>query len=66
MQDKTILRTADVVTLLNISKPTLYRWVREGRFPAGVKYGPNTTGWPRHVVDQWLAAKESRATASMQ
>ena len=66
MQDKTILRIGDVVAILHVTKATLYRWIKEGRFPAGVKYGPNTTGWPRHVVDAWLAAKESTPPAAAQ
>lgn len=66
MQEKSILRADDIVAILNIAKPTFYRWIKEGRFPAGVKYGPNTTGWPRHVVDGWLAAKESAQPAPAQ
>lgn len=66
MQEKAILRANDIVAILNIAKPTFHRWVREGRFPAGIKYGPNTTGWSRHVVETWLAAKESNQPAPAQ
>ena len=59
MQDKTILRAGDVVAILNIARPTFYNWIRRGIFPAGIQYGPNTVGWPRHVVDTWLAEKEA-------
>ncbi|MWV11155.1 AlpA family phage regulatory protein [Pseudomonas sp. R-28-1W-6] len=59
----TILRANDIVAILNIAKPTFYRWVKEGICPAGFKYGPNTTGWPREVVEQWLAEKAAKSSA---
>jgi len=56
MYEKAILRAVDVASLLNISLPTLYRWVRLGRLPAGFKYGPHSVGWERKTVEAWIAA----------
>ena len=64
MHTKTVLRANDVLAIINVSKPTFYRWLREGRFPPGIKYGPNTTGWPCHVIDAWLSEKEAAAHQS--
>jgi prophage regulatory protein len=63
MYEKTILRAADVCSVLNISIPTLYRWQRVGLFPKPIKYGPNCSGWERESVDAWIAEKK---TASQQ
>ncbi|WP_242361879.1 AlpA family transcriptional regulator [Anaeromyxobacter sp. SG17] len=59
-----ILRAKDVCALLNIAKPTFYKWVKEGRLPPGVRYGPNVVGWPREVIEKWIAEKTAAAPVS--
>lgn len=54
-----ILRYAEVATVLSISKESLYRWQRVGLFPKPTKYGPRCVGWPRKVVEEWMANKEA-------
>ena len=61
-----LLNAGQFAALLGISKSAFYRWIQEGHLPAGTKYGPNTTRWPRHVVEQWLAEKESASSSEMQ
>ncbi|MBQ7315545.1 MAG: helix-turn-helix domain-containing protein [Clostridia bacterium] len=34
-----------------VSVSTLYRWVREGRFPAGHAWGPRTRRWKRTELE---------------
>jgi predicted DNA-binding transcriptional regulator AlpA len=41
--------------LLPVSPSTVWRWVREGRFPAPFSLGVKTTVWDKAAVDQWLA-----------
>lgn len=64
MFEKSILRASDVCSILNISPPTLYRWIRLGRFPKGFKYGGNTVGWLRETVLGWIEEKQATASAS--
>lgn len=59
MLEKTILRVPDVCKLLSISKPTLFRWRRIGIFIPEIKFGPNSVGWYRQDVEDWLKAKKS-------
>ena len=40
---------------LPIDRSTLWRWVKEGRFPKPVKIGPNTTAWRAEDVRRFLA-----------
>jgi predicted DNA-binding transcriptional regulator AlpA len=40
--------------LLPVSRATLWRMVREGRFPAPYKLGPNTTAWRCGEVRSYL------------
>lgn len=41
--------------LLPVSPATLWRWVKDGTFPAPFKLGLNTTVWDADQIDQWLS-----------
>jgi predicted DNA-binding transcriptional regulator AlpA len=40
--------------LLPVSPATIWRWVKEGKFPVPFKLGQNTTVWVADQIDQWL------------
>jgi prophage regulatory protein len=40
--------------LLPISAATLWRWVKDGTFPAPFKLGQNTTVWDAIEVEAWI------------
>ena len=42
-----------------IGKTTLWRWVREGRFPKPVRLGANCVAWRSDDVDQWINTRPS-------
>lgn len=46
---------------LGVSRQTIWRWVREGKFPAPIKLGPNCTRWKVSDIEAWEAKKESAA-----
>ncbi|MDN3520019.1 helix-turn-helix domain-containing protein [Halomonas ramblicola] len=46
----------------DVSVPTIWRWVRQGRFPAPVKLGENCTRWRLSDLERWEA--ERREVAS--
>ena len=50
--------------LLPISRATLWRMVREGRFPAPYKLGPNTTVWKCGEVRCYLGDRVGQALSS--
>ena len=52
-----IYREKDVLALVRISKATLWRWRKAGEFPHPIQLGPNTVGWRRGDVDEWLASR---------
>ncbi len=43
--DQGFLRLPGVLKLVPVGKSTWWAGVRAGRFPKGVKLGPNTTAW---------------------
>jgi excisionase family DNA binding protein len=46
-------KTAEVETILAISKSTLKRWIKSGKIRA-VKFGPNVEGNPWHISEAEL------------
>ena len=40
--------------LLPVSKATIWRWVKEGRFPRPKQLGPRVTAWLATDVDGWV------------
>lgn len=46
---------------LEVSRQTIWRWVREGKFPAPIKLGPNCTRWRLSDVQAWEVSREAAA-----
>ena len=55
-------RNPDSPKLLPVSRATLWRMVREGRFPAPHKLGPNTTAWRCGDVRRYLLDHAAQAS----
>jgi excisionase family DNA binding protein len=54
------VRTEEVAERLAISVRTLWRMVREGRFPGPIRYNRKLVRWPASVVDAWLEAERQK------
>lgn len=52
-----ILREKEVMGILGVSRDTLNRWVKNKSFPSPIQLGSRSKGWPKQVVDEWLAAR---------
>lgn len=48
------LRKRSVMSLVGISEGTLYRWIKQGRFPKQIKIGPNSVAWQRREIVAWM------------
>lgn len=53
-----IRQSALIPNIVPLSPATLWRWVRNGTFPAPVKLGENVTAWRCEDVRQWIDAKK--------
>ena len=53
------LRVSTLAPRLGMSKSTIWRLVREGKFPKPTKLSDKITVWPADAVLAWLASKES-------
>lgn len=58
-----LLSAREVCTILNISKPGLYVWIRKGQFPQGCIVGPRLRFWPRELVEEFIRSKTANAAA---
>lgn len=47
-------RMKDVIRITSLSRPTLYRRIAAGRFPAPVKLGGRASGWTAQDLQAWI------------
>lgn len=58
-----VIRVAEIATtkekpgLLPVSPATIWRWVREGRFPKPFKLGHSVTVWDAGAVEAFIAER---------
>ncbi|HRK40238.1 MAG TPA: helix-turn-helix domain-containing protein [Burkholderiaceae bacterium] len=57
--------TKDRPGLLPVSPPTIWRWVKAGKFPAPYKLGAQTTVWDKSAVDAWLEQQRNASTPTV-
>jgi excisionase family DNA binding protein len=61
LDDRLLLSARDLRKALGVSAGTLYRWMKEGAFPAQIHIG-SLARWRRADVDAWIRARaEDRA-----
>lgn len=62
---KRVIRVADIATtkekagLLPVSPATIWRWVREGKFPKPFKLGDSVTVWDAAAVERFITNRSS-------
>lgn len=52
-----ILRIKEVIEIVKISRVTIWRFERVGKFPGRVKLGANSVGWLEDEVLEWIASR---------
>jgi len=55
-----ILRKPAVVERVGLSGTTIWRMVRDGRFPAPLQLSENAVGWKESDIEAWLASRQAR------
>jgi len=53
----TILRMPEVMRIVGMSRPSLYRMMKAGTFPQQVRLSPGAVGWLRSEVEGWLTER---------
>lgn len=44
-----------------VSRPTIWRWVKEGDLPSPIKLGPGSTRWKLSEVEDWEKKRQAEA-----
>jgi prophage regulatory protein len=52
-----IIRKPELLKILGVSHPTVWRWEKAGLFPKRIPLGPNSSGWIESEVYTWLKKK---------
>jgi prophage regulatory protein len=50
------MRIEQVCFSTGFKKPTIYEWMRQGKFPRPIKIG-RSARWPSSDVEKWIAEK---------
>ena len=45
--------------LFKVSPATIYRWIKEGRFPKPIRLGANMVRWKASDIESWVAERET-------
>lgn len=53
-----ILRIKEVTELTGISRTTIWRMERNGKFPARVQLGVGSVGWKSSSLQKWMAKRQ--------
>ena len=54
-----VLRCAEVVDRTGLSRPTIYRRMKEGKFPLCHRISTGAVGWSEAEVEAWINARFS-------
>lgn len=49
-----LVRASVLCRSLGVSRSTLHKWTREGKFPPPIRFGSRFTAWRRADVEKWL------------
>ena len=45
--------------LFKVSSATIYRWIKEGRFPKPIHLGANMVRWKASDIESWVTEREA-------
>lgn len=58
-----LLTIEEVGSRLRLSKPTIYKLIRQGQFPKQLRLCANKVAWIEREVDEWIAARAEARVA---
>lgn len=51
-----LLSIREVEARVGLKQPTIYAWMKDGRFPRPRVLGPRTVRWTESEIETWVAA----------
>lgn len=59
MKQDRLITLKEVSALTTLSKPTIYKRLKEGNFPKQIKVGRNRVAWSHREIFEWIALQAS-------
>ena len=53
-----LIKKKEVVKRTSLSPQTIYRWMKDGRFPKSIPIAPRTTVWSENEINEWIEKKK--------
>ncbi|RUO63256.1 transcriptional regulator, AlpA family [Pseudidiomarina planktonica] len=53
-------RLSELKMHYRMSKSTIYRWIKEDKFPRPVRFSERISRWPKSELDKWEEKNRSR------
>ena len=54
-----LLRFPEVQEMVGLSRTTIWRLEKQGKFPARRAIGENSVGWLKEDIEKWIKSKKS-------
>ncbi|NTW87789.1 MAG: AlpA family transcriptional regulator [Desulfobulbaceae bacterium] len=54
-----IIRKPELLNMVGLSDPTIWRLEKDGKFPKRLRLGGNSCGWLENEVNGWLSERAS-------
>lgn len=54
-----ILRFKELMKILNVSRSTIDRWVKDSNFPKKLNLGANSIGWKEEDILNWINTRNT-------
>ena len=61
-----LLRLQEVKQKTGLSSASIYKQIRIGAFPKGIKITRRATAWSSEDVEEWITSKTGNATVGME
>ncbi len=59
MMEDRFIRVKELTKMLGIGRSTIYRLIKENKFPKQIKLSERTSVWRLSIINQWIADKEN-------
>lgn len=57
MDQERLLRIAKVQQRVGLGRSTIWLWIKQGRFPQGIKLSPSVTVWRESEINLFVSGK---------
>lgn len=49
-----LIKINELIAMTKLSRPTIYRLIKAGKFPSQLKTSPKTVAWERSEIEDWI------------